>query len=139
MRSTRRSAARAGSGVRCCTWRCSLWAGSPSLGWPCAASPEAYAGSVTPRGTDWGLALVVALLFATGMASLFAAAPGEAWVFVAHDILAFALAGLLVVKMRRVWRRVFGPEDWDRLGKPGGVAPPPLAAGPAEIGRAAGW
>src|SRR4051812_9466272 len=134
MRSTRRSAARAGSGVRCCTWRCSLWAGSPSLGWPCAASPEAYAGSVTPRGTDWGLALVVALLFATGMASLFAASPGEAWVFVAHDILAFALASLLVVKVRRVWRRLVTPSEWDRLVKPGVLATLFVAAA-----LASGW
>src|SRR3954454_21276791 len=77
---------------------------------------------MTPRGTDWGLALVVALLFATGMASLFAASPGEAWVFVAHDILAFALAGLLVVKMRRVWPRLVTPSEWDRLVKPGVLA-----------------
>src|SRR3954467_15978350 len=77
---------------------------------------------MTPRGTDWGLALVVALLFATGMASLFAASPGEAWVFVAHDILAFALAGLLVVKMRRVWGRLTKPSEWDRLVKPGVLA-----------------
>jgi DMSO/TMAO reductase YedYZ molybdopterin-dependent catalytic subunit len=77
---------------------------------------------VTPRGTDWGLALVVALLFATGMVSLFAASPGEGWVFVAHDVLAFALAGLLVVKMRRVWRRLFDPSQWDRLVKAGVIA-----------------
>src|SRR3954453_13561271 len=77
---------------------------------------------MTPRGTDWGFALVVALLFATGMASLFAAAPGERWVFVAHDILAFALAGLLVVKMRRVWQRLTKPSEGDRLVKPGVLA-----------------
>jgi DMSO/TMAO reductase YedYZ molybdopterin-dependent catalytic subunit len=77
---------------------------------------------VTPRGTDWGLALVVALLFATGMASLFAASPDEEWVFVAHDVLTFALAGLLVVKMRRVWRRLVDPAQWDRLVKAGVIA-----------------
>jgi DMSO/TMAO reductase YedYZ molybdopterin-dependent catalytic subunit len=89
---------------------------------------------VTPRGTDWGLALVVALLFATGMASLFAASPGDAWVFVAHDVLAFALAGLLVVKMRRVWRRLFDPAQWDRLVKPGVLATLFVAAA-----LASGW
>jgi DMSO/TMAO reductase YedYZ molybdopterin-dependent catalytic subunit len=77
---------------------------------------------VTPRGTDWGLALVVGLLFASGMASLFAASPGESWVFVVHDVLAFVLAALLVAKMRRVWRKLVGPEDWDRLVKPGVMA-----------------
>jgi DMSO/TMAO reductase YedYZ molybdopterin-dependent catalytic subunit len=89
---------------------------------------------VTPRGTDWGLALVVALLFATGMASLFAASPDEAWVFVAHDVLAFALAGLLVVKMRRVWRRLLDPGQWDRLVKPGVLASLFVAAA-----LASGW
>lgn len=77
---------------------------------------------MTPRGTDWGLALVVALLFATGMVSLFAAAPGDAWVFVAHDALAFALAALVVVKMRRVWRRLVDPARWDRIAKAGVLA-----------------
>jgi DMSO/TMAO reductase YedYZ molybdopterin-dependent catalytic subunit len=89
---------------------------------------------VTPRGTDWGLALVVALLFATGMASLFAASPGEEWVFVAHDVLAFALAGLLAVKMRRVWRRLVDPAQWDRLVKPGVLATSFVAAA-----LASGW
>src|SRR4051794_9845458 len=134
MRSTLRSAARAGSGCRCCTSRCSSSAGSPSPAWPCAASLRAYRGAMTPRGTDWGLALVVALLFATGMASLFAASPGEGWVFVAHDILAFALAGLLAVKMRRVWRRLVKPCEWDRLVKPGVLATIFVAAA-----LASGW
>src|SRR4051812_16361308 len=56
------------------------------------------------------------------MASLFAASPGEGWVFAAHDVLAFALAGLLVVKMRRVWRKLVAPAEWDRLVKPGVLA-----------------
>lgn len=77
---------------------------------------------MTPRGTDWGLALVVSLLFATGMVSLFAASPGESWVFVAHDVLAFALAGLLVVKLRRVWARLVRPSGWDRQVKAGVLA-----------------
>src|SRR3954470_9203930 len=62
------------------------------------------------------------------MASLFAASPGEGWVFVVHDVLAFVLAGLLVVKMRRVWRRLFGADDWDRLVKPGVIATALVAA-----------
>jgi DMSO/TMAO reductase YedYZ molybdopterin-dependent catalytic subunit len=77
---------------------------------------------VTPRGTDWGLALVVALLFATGTVSLFAASSGDAWVFVAHDVLAFALAGLLVVKLRRVWARLVRPSEWDRQVRAGVLA-----------------
>lgn len=89
---------------------------------------------MTPRGTDWGLALVVALLFATGMASLFAADPGDAWVFVAHDVLAFALAGLLVVKMRRVWARLVHPALWDRQVKAG-----VLATGFVAAALVSGW
>src|SRR2546423_3776715 len=68
------------------------------------------------------------------MASLFAASPGEGWVFVAHDALAFVLAGLLVAKMRRVWRRLLGPADWDRLVKPGVIATALVAAA-----LASGW
>src|SRR4051794_13021534 len=89
---------------------------------------------MTPRGTDWGLALVVTLLFATGMASLFAAAPGDEWVFVAHDVLAFALAGLLVVKLRRVWARLVHPSEWDRQVKAGVLATIFVAAA-----LASGW
>src|SRR5919107_4424419 len=74
---------------------------------------------MTPRATDWGLATAVALLFATGMVSLFAASPGEAWVFVVHDVLAFALAALVVVKLRRVWHKLTTPSQWDRQAKAG--------------------
>jgi DMSO/TMAO reductase YedYZ molybdopterin-dependent catalytic subunit len=74
---------------------------------------------MTPRATDWGLAAVVAALFATGMASLFAAAPGHAWVFAVHDVLAFVLVALVVVKLRRVWRRLAKPSEWDRAVKAG--------------------
>src|SRR4051794_41841619 len=56
------------------------------------------------------------------MTSLFAAAPGDEWVFVAHDVLAFALAGLLVVKLRRVWARLVHPAEWDRQVKAGVLA-----------------
>ncbi len=75
---------------------------------------EAYTGSVTARGTDWGLAALVASLIVTGALTLFAGGPGDAWVFVVHDALGFAIAGLLVFKLRRVWPRVRLPERWDR-------------------------
>ena len=42
--------------------------------------------------------------------------------FIAHDVLAFVLAGLLVVKMRRVWRRLFDPSQWDRIVKTSVIA-----------------
>jgi cytochrome b561 len=69
---------------------------------------------VTPRGTDWGLAALVALLIATGILTLFAGGSGDAWVFAAHDTLGVAIALLLVVKLRRVWSRLTSISGWDR-------------------------
>jgi DMSO/TMAO reductase YedYZ molybdopterin-dependent catalytic subunit len=57
---------------------------------------------VTPRGTDWGLALLVALGLASGLATWFAGSPGGAWVFSAHALAGFSLVLLLVFKLRRV-------------------------------------
>jgi DMSO/TMAO reductase YedYZ molybdopterin-dependent catalytic subunit len=61
---------------------------------------------VTSRGTDWGLALLVTGLFASGLLGYFAGTPGSAWVIAVHDGLGFALALLVAVKLRRVWRRL---------------------------------
>jgi DMSO/TMAO reductase YedYZ molybdopterin-dependent catalytic subunit len=69
---------------------------------------------VAARVTDWGLAALVALLTATGVLTLFAGSPGEAWVFAAHDGLGVAIALLLVVKVRRVWPRMATAARWDR-------------------------
>ena len=64
---------------------------------------------MTPRATDWGLALLVGVLFATGVMSLFAGRSGDAWVFALHGAGGFALGGTLVWKSRRVWRRLVRP------------------------------
>ena len=69
---------------------------------------------MTPRGTDWSLALLVALLVATGMLTAFAGSPGSAWVFASHGAFGAALAIVLVWKGRRVWARVAHPARWDR-------------------------
>jgi DMSO/TMAO reductase YedYZ molybdopterin-dependent catalytic subunit len=69
---------------------------------------------VTPRGTDWGLAALVGLLFVTGVLSLFAGAPGDAWVFVAHGVAGAMLVVLVAWKLRRVWGRLARARDWDR-------------------------
>ena len=69
---------------------------------------------VTARATDWGLALLVGLLFATGVVTFFAGQRGDAWVFGAHGVGGFALAGVLGWKLRRVWRRLAQPARWDR-------------------------
>jgi Oxidoreductase molybdopterin binding domain len=69
---------------------------------------------VTARATDWSLALLVGLLFATGVMTFFAGRPGDAWVFAAHGVGGFTLVGALGWKLRRVWRRLAQPARWDR-------------------------
>jgi DMSO/TMAO reductase YedYZ molybdopterin-dependent catalytic subunit len=69
---------------------------------------------VTPRGTDWSLALLVALGLATGLATWFAGSEQSAWVFAAHAALGTALAFVLVWKLRRVWPRILARGRWDR-------------------------
>jgi DMSO/TMAO reductase YedYZ molybdopterin-dependent catalytic subunit len=68
---------------------------------------------VTARGTDWGLAALVASLIATGVLTLFAGSSHDAWVFDVHDALGVAIALLLVFKLRRVWSRIVTPRRWD--------------------------
>jgi DMSO/TMAO reductase YedYZ molybdopterin-dependent catalytic subunit len=68
---------------------------------------------MTPRGTDWSLALLVAVGLGTGLATWFAGSPQSAWVFAAHAALGTALALVLVWKLRRVWRRIVAPGSWD--------------------------
>jgi DMSO/TMAO reductase YedYZ molybdopterin-dependent catalytic subunit len=68
---------------------------------------------VTPRGTDWSLALLVALGLATGLSTWFAGSHQSAWVFAAHAALGTALALVLVWKLRRVWSRIVAASRWD--------------------------
>ncbi len=89
---------------------------------------------MTPRGTDWGLATLVALAAATGLLTLFAGSPGRAWVFAAHGIGGFALAAILAWKVRRVGRRLLHPRDWDRRTRAG-----VLAFGLVAVTLASGW
>jgi DMSO/TMAO reductase YedYZ molybdopterin-dependent catalytic subunit len=97
----------------------------------------AYAcGVVTARATDWGLALLVGLLFATGVMSLFAGQRGDAWVFAVHGVGGFALAGALGWKLRRVWRRLARPARWDRRTAAGAGA---LTLVAATLVSGVGW
>jgi DMSO/TMAO reductase YedYZ molybdopterin-dependent catalytic subunit len=68
---------------------------------------------MTPRGTDWSLAALVALLFSTGLLSLISGRTSDAWVFTLHGLGGFALAFVTVVKLRRVWPRLH-PRRWER-------------------------
>lgn len=57
--------------------------------------------------------MLVALLAATGVLTLFAGASGDAWVFAVHGAAGLALAAVLGWKFRRVWRRIVEPRRWD--------------------------
>ena len=67
--------------------------------------------AVTPRGTDWGLALLVAIAVGTGLATWFAGSPGAAWVFGAHAAGGTVIAFVLVYKLRRVLPRLLARRD----------------------------
>jgi hypothetical protein len=69
---------------------------------------------MTPRGTDWTLASLVAVLFTTGILTLLSGRGSEAWVFVLHGIGGLVLAVVTGVKLRRVWPRLLQPRYWDR-------------------------
>ena len=68
---------------------------------------------MSPRAVDWSLAFCVWTLFATGVLTLYTGRASEAWIFVAHGALGFALAFVLVWKLRRVWGRVVDSASWD--------------------------
>jgi DMSO/TMAO reductase YedYZ molybdopterin-dependent catalytic subunit len=80
----------------------------------CWGARRSYTGTVAARVTDWGLAVLVAALVASGGLTLFAGSPGDAWVFAAHDVLGVGILLLLALKLRRVWARVFRAARWDR-------------------------
>ncbi|MBA2362040.1 MAG: molybdopterin-dependent oxidoreductase [Chloroflexia bacterium] len=68
---------------------------------------------MTARATDWTLALLVGLGFATGLLGLVSGGDGDAWVFVLHGVGGAALGLVTGCKLRRVWRRVVSPRRWD--------------------------
>ncbi len=68
---------------------------------------------MTARATDWTLALLVGLGFATGLLSLVSGRTGDEWVFVLHGVGGAALGLVTGWKLRRVWRRVASPQRWD--------------------------
>ncbi len=89
---------------------------------------------MSPRGTDWSLALLVAVLAATGVGTVFAGGGGDAWVFIVHGAAGFALAGVLVWKLRRVGGRLRHPSSWDRRARAGVLAVLLVA-----VSLASGW
>lgn len=69
---------------------------------------------MSPRLTDWSLALAGGLAFVTGVLSLFSGHPEEWLIFAAHGAVGLWLALLLWGKLRRVWPRLVRPQLWDR-------------------------
>jgi hypothetical protein len=61
------------------------------------------------------LALLVVALAATGLASLLAGSPSITWLFVAHDVLAGALAVGVATKLARSLPRAVRARRWTRL------------------------
>ena len=65
---------------------------------------------MTPRGTDWSLGALTALLVASGLGSWVWAA---GWIVVVHDVAGLGLTAIVVIKFRRVWGRL-ARGAWDR-------------------------
>ena len=69
---------------------------------------------MSPRLTDWSIALATVIAFMTGVVSLIAGHPQEWLIFVLHAIGGFWLLLLLWGKLRRVWPRLIHSRRWDR-------------------------
>ena len=69
---------------------------------------------MSPRLTDWSIALATATAFTTGIISLVSGHLGDWFIFTLHGIVGFWLLLLLWGKLRRVWPRLIHPRRWDR-------------------------
>ncbi len=69
---------------------------------------------MSPRLTDWTIALAVGVALATGIISLFSGRPEDAFIFVLHGAGGLWLLVLLWGKLRRVWPRLVFWRRWDR-------------------------
>lgn len=68
---------------------------------------------MTPRGTDWSLALLVGVLTASGVLTLWGGDRGEVWIYAVHAAAGASLGLLLIWKLRRVGPRLLHPQSWD--------------------------
>lgn len=66
-----------------------------------------------PRAVDWGLFLLVTFEAGTGLYSLLVSEPAGRWLFYIHGAAGFALAVLLVWKLRRVLPRITSRSQWE--------------------------
>src|SRR5438270_13792652 len=69
---------------------------------------------MSPRLTDWSIALAAILAFTLGVVSLVSGLPQEWIIFALHGIAGLWLLLLLWGKLRRVWPRLIRPRRWDR-------------------------
>ena len=69
---------------------------------------------MSPRLTDWSIALATVIAFLTGVISLITGHPQEWLIFVLHAIGGFWLLLLMWGKLRRVWPRLVHLRRWDR-------------------------
>ena len=69
---------------------------------------------MSPRLTDWSIALAAVLAFTLGIISLVSGLPQEWFIFALHGIAGLWLLLLLWGKLRRVWSRLIHPRRWDR-------------------------
>jgi DMSO/TMAO reductase YedYZ molybdopterin-dependent catalytic subunit len=69
---------------------------------------------MSPRLTDWSLALTAGIALITGLISLISGHPGEWPIFALHGIAGLWLLLLLEGKLRRVWPRLTRLRLWDR-------------------------
>src|ERR1700736_785453 len=69
---------------------------------------------MSPRLTDWSIALAAVLSFVTGIISLVSGHLQEWFIFMLHGIGGLWLLVLLWGKLRRVWPRLIHPRRWDR-------------------------
>ena len=69
---------------------------------------------MSPRLTDWSLALAVGIAFASGILSLISGRTEDWLIFALHGVAGLWLALLLWGKLRRVLPRLVQPQRWDR-------------------------
>jgi hypothetical protein len=69
---------------------------------------------MSPRLTDWSLAVAACVAFVSGLVGLISGHAGQWLVFALHGVAGFWLLALLWGKLRRVWPRVMRPRCWDR-------------------------
>ncbi len=69
---------------------------------------------MSPRLTDWSIALAASLAFLLGLISLISGLPQEWFIFALHGIAGLWLLLLLWGKVKRVWPRLVHPRRWDK-------------------------